>query len=83
MHWTLEGNLAEILAALEAAAAAGAAGCICTELALTAFIAARRSCWMPQRWQMPKARLRRLSRGAGNSPARWKPGCCKATGQKG
>lgn len=37
MHWTLEGNLAETLAALEAAAAAGAAGCVCTELALTGF----------------------------------------------
>jgi len=37
MHWTLAGNLAEILAALEAAAAAGAEGCVCTELALTGF----------------------------------------------
>ncbi len=37
MHWTLQGNLGEILAALEAAAAAGAEGCVCTELALTGF----------------------------------------------
>ncbi|MDG0853654.1 nitrilase-related carbon-nitrogen hydrolase [Roseateles puraquae] len=37
MHWTLAGNLAETLAALEAAAAAGAEGCACTELALTGF----------------------------------------------
>lgn len=37
MHWTLDANLAETLAALEAAAAAGAAGCVCTELALTGF----------------------------------------------
>jgi len=37
MHWTLAGNLAETLAALEAAAAAGAQGCVCTELALTGF----------------------------------------------
>lgn len=37
MHWTLAGNLAEVLAALEAAAAAGAEGCVCTELALTGF----------------------------------------------
>lgn len=37
MHWTLEGNLAETLAALEAAAAGGAVGCVCTELALTGF----------------------------------------------
>ena len=37
MHWTLEANLAETLAALEAAAAAGAEGCVCTELALTGF----------------------------------------------
>lgn len=37
MHWTLAGNLAETLAALEAAAAAGAEGCVCTELALTGF----------------------------------------------
>lgn len=37
MHWTLAGNLAETLRALEAAAAAGAAGCVCTELALTGF----------------------------------------------
>jgi len=37
MHWTLESNLAEVLAALEAAAAAGADGCLCTELALTGF----------------------------------------------
>lgn len=37
MHWTLAGNLAETLGALEAAAAAGAEGCVCTELALTGF----------------------------------------------
>ena len=37
MHWTLAGNLAETQAALEAAAAAGAEGCVCTELALTGF----------------------------------------------
>lgn len=37
MHWTLAGNLAEVLAALEGAAAAGADGCLCTELALTGF----------------------------------------------
>lgn len=37
MHWTLAGNLAELVAALEAAAAAGAEGCVCTELALTGF----------------------------------------------
>lgn len=37
MHWALEANLAETLAALEAAAAAGAEGCVCTELALTGF----------------------------------------------
>lgn len=37
MHWTLAANLAEVLAALEAAAAAGAEGCVCTELALTGF----------------------------------------------
>lgn len=37
MHWTLAGNLAETLAALQAAAAAGAEGCVCTELALTGF----------------------------------------------
>ncbi|MBI3345614.1 MAG: hypothetical protein HY020_00205 [Burkholderiales bacterium] len=37
MHWTLAGNLAETLAALDAAAAAGAEGCVCTELALTGF----------------------------------------------
>jgi predicted amidohydrolase len=37
MHWTLQGNLAETLVALEAAAAAGASGCVCTELALTGF----------------------------------------------
>lgn len=37
MHWTLAGNLAETLAALVAAAAAGAEGCVCTELALTGF----------------------------------------------
>ncbi|MGM9483565.1 nitrilase-related carbon-nitrogen hydrolase [Roseateles sp. NT4] len=37
MHWTLQGNLREILGALEAAAAAGAEGCVCTELALTGF----------------------------------------------
>lgn len=37
MHWTLAGNVAETLAALEAAAAAGAQGCVCTELALTGF----------------------------------------------
>jgi len=37
MHWTLAGNLAETLAGLEAAAAAGAEGCLCTELALTGF----------------------------------------------
>jgi predicted amidohydrolase len=37
MHWTQAGNLAETLAALEAAADAGADGCVCTELALTGF----------------------------------------------
>jgi predicted amidohydrolase len=37
MHWTLERNLAEVLAALDEAAAEGAAGCVCTELALTGF----------------------------------------------
>ena len=37
MHWTLAGNLAVVLAAFEAAAAAGADGCLCTELALTGF----------------------------------------------
>lgn len=37
MHWSLDGNLGEVLAALEAAAAAGAEGCVCTELALTGF----------------------------------------------
>lgn len=37
MHWTLEANLAETLAALDAAASAGAEGCVCTELALTGF----------------------------------------------
>lgn len=37
MHWTLAGNLGETLAALEAAAAAGAAACVCTELAVTGF----------------------------------------------
>ena len=37
MHWTLAGNLAEVLATLEAAAAAGADGVLCTELALTGF----------------------------------------------
>lgn len=37
MHWTLAGNLAAVLAALDAAAAAGAGGCVCTELALTGF----------------------------------------------
>lgn len=37
MHWTLAANLAQTLAALEAAAAAGAEGCLCTELALTGF----------------------------------------------
>ena len=37
MHWTLAGNLAETMAALEAAAAAGAVGCVCTELAVTGF----------------------------------------------
>jgi len=37
MHWTLDANLAETVAALEAAAAAGADGCVCTELALTGF----------------------------------------------
>ncbi len=37
MHETLAGNLAEVLAALEAAAADGADGCLCTELALTGF----------------------------------------------
>lgn len=37
MHWTLAGNLGETLAALEAAAAAGAVGCVCTELAVTGF----------------------------------------------
>jgi omega-amidase len=37
MHWTLQANLAETLASLQAAAAAGAQGCVCTELALTGF----------------------------------------------
>jgi predicted amidohydrolase len=37
MHWTLAGNVTEVLATLEAAAAAGAVGCVCTELALTGF----------------------------------------------
>jgi len=37
MHWTLADNLAVMLAAFEAAAAAGADGCLCTELALTGF----------------------------------------------
>ncbi|KQY89131.1 hypothetical protein [Pelomonas sp. Root1444] len=37
MHVTLAGNLAETLAALEAAAAAGADGLLSTELALTGF----------------------------------------------
>lgn len=37
MHWTLAGNLGETLAALEVAAAAGAVGCVCTELAVTGF----------------------------------------------
>lgn len=37
MHDTLAGNLAETLRALEAAAVAGAEGCVCTELALTGF----------------------------------------------
>ena len=37
MHATLAGNLAETLQALESAAAAGADGCVCTELALTGF----------------------------------------------
>lgn len=37
MHWTLAGNLAEALASLEQAAAGGAQGCVCTELALTGF----------------------------------------------
>jgi omega-amidase len=37
MHWTLPANLAETLAALEAAAAGGAEGLVCTELALTGF----------------------------------------------
>lgn len=37
MHWTLDGNVGEVIAALEAAAAAGADGCVCTELALTGF----------------------------------------------
>ena len=37
MHWTLAENLAETLASFEAAAAAGAQGCVCTELALTGF----------------------------------------------
>jgi len=37
MHWTLGGNLAETLSALETAAADGAEGCVCTELALTGF----------------------------------------------
>lgn len=37
MHWTLAGNLGETLAALEAAAVAGAAACVCTELAMTGF----------------------------------------------
>lgn len=37
MHWTLGDNLGEVLAALESAAAAGADGCVCTELALTGF----------------------------------------------
>ena len=37
MHWTLAGNLGETLASLEAAAAAGADACVCTELAVTGF----------------------------------------------
>lgn len=37
MHWTLAGNLAETLDALDAAAAAGAEGLLGTELALTGF----------------------------------------------
>lgn len=37
MHWTLAGNLAETLAALEAAATGGAEGLLGTELALTGF----------------------------------------------
>jgi len=37
MHWTLAGNPGEVLSALEAAAAAGADGVVCTELALTGF----------------------------------------------
>lgn len=37
MHWTLQGNLAETLATLQAAAALGVDGCACTELALTGF----------------------------------------------
>jgi predicted amidohydrolase len=37
MHWALADNLAETLAALEAAAAAGADGLLSTELALTGF----------------------------------------------
>ncbi len=37
MHWTLDGNVGEVLAALEEAAAAGAEGCVCTELAVTGF----------------------------------------------
>lgn len=37
MHWTLQASLAETLATLEAAAAAGAQGCVGTELALTGF----------------------------------------------
>lgn len=37
MHETLAGNLAEVIAALDTAAAAGADGCICPELALTGF----------------------------------------------
>jgi len=37
MHWTLAGNLDEVLAAFQVAAAVGADGCVCTELALTGF----------------------------------------------
>lgn len=37
MHATLAGNLAETLQALESAAATGADGCVCTELAVTGF----------------------------------------------
>lgn len=37
MHDTLAANLGEVLAVLRQAAAAGAAGCVCTELALTGF----------------------------------------------